>query len=85
MTVHVLDAPEASRGERRFLRAFGDGHAAGAGGFGVEVHGGGGEGPHEALDDGRHCGGAEKAEEEEDDLGCGFQFDSRKGWYTWYK
>lgn len=72
MTVHMFNPPEASCGERRLLRAFGDRHAAGAGGFGVEVHGGGGEGPHEALEEGAHGVCGEQAGEEEGDLGGGF-------------
>lgn len=70
----MFDAPETSGGEGGFLRAFWDGHGAGAAGFGVEVHGGGGEGAHEALQERGHGVGAEEAGEEEDDFGGGFQF-----------
>lgn len=71
MTIHVFDAPETSRGNGSLLRAFGESHCrscVGGGAFGVEVHGGGGEGSHEALDEAGHGVCANEAEDDEEEL-----------------
>lgn len=76
MTIHVFNPPETPRGDRSLLCAFGEGHGGCCGccSFGVEVHGGAGEGPEEALQESRHGVGCYQSEEKEGDLSGGLQF-----------
>lgn len=73
MSIHVFDSPETARGDRGLLRTFGKGHGGGGGSSGfrgwAEVHGGARKGPEESLEEGRHDGGADEAEDDEEELG----------------
>lgn len=63
----MLDAPETSRCNRSFLRAF----WAVNWGFGKSHAGGGCEGAHEAADERGHCESHEEDEDAEDEItGC---------------
>lgn len=63
VAVHVFDAPEAAGGEGGLLGAVREGHGR-CGLFGGEVHCGGCEGAHEAVEEAGHGVGAEEGEED---------------------
>lgn len=71
----MLDAPEATSCDGGSLRAFRQSHGRRAAGLGCEAHCAGGEGPGEALEDGRHGWEGDDGDKKDEEFGNRLQFD----------